>query len=99
MRAVIPDRILMGSGPSNPYPEVAAGLARPLVDCVTSLGGIPVEVDGWQVDIAYSGNQKCLGVPPGLAPLTVSDRARERLVERPRSWYLDLSMIAAYVEA
>src|SRR5438309_7650310 len=46
-----------------------------LVDCVTSLGGIPVDIDGWGVDIAYSGTQKCLGVPPGLAPLTVSDRA------------------------
>ncbi len=41
-----------------------------VIDCVTSLGGIPVEVDGWQVDLAYSGTQKCLGVPPGLAPLT-----------------------------
>jgi alanine-glyoxylate transaminase/serine-glyoxylate transaminase/serine-pyruvate transaminase len=65
---------------------------------VTSLAGIDVDIDGWGVDVAYSGTQKCLGVPPGLAPLTVSDRARERLVGRPRSWYLDLSMIAAYVE-
>ncbi len=39
-----------------------------LVDCVTSLGGIPVEIDGWQVDVAYSGTQKCLGVPPGSGP-------------------------------
>ncbi|MEZ5206221.1 MAG: alanine--glyoxylate aminotransferase family protein [Acidimicrobiales bacterium] len=68
-----------------------------LVDCVTSLGGIPVEIDGWQVDLAYSGTQKCLGVPPGLAPLTVSERARGRIVERPSSWYLDLNMIARYV--
>src|SRR3954451_8781569 len=72
------------------------GDALLLVDCVTSLGGIPVEVDDWQVDIAYSGTQKCLGVPPGLAPLTVSDRARERFVERPQSWYLDLSLIGRY---
>ena len=43
----------------------------------------PVEIDEWGVDIAYSGTQKCLGVPPGLAPLTVSERARERFVERP----------------
>jgi len=68
-----------------------------LVDCVTSLGGIPVEIDGWGVDLAYSGTQKCLGVPPGLAPFTASARAVERLVERPQSWYLDLNMIARYV--
>src|SRR5581483_3604855 len=70
-----------------------------LVDCVTSLGGIQVEVDAWGVDVAYSGTQKCLGVPPGLAPLTVSDQARERFVERSQSWYLDLSMISDYVGA
>src|SRR5207237_496313 len=127
----IVERVLMGPGPSNPYPEVMAALARPvvghldpdfltlldepcarlldahpspeviavvhaetstgvrndvealgqgkgdallLVDCVTSLAGITVEIDGWGVDIAYSGTQKCLGVPPGLSPLTVSDR-------------------------
>ena len=73
------------------------GDALLLVDCVTSLGGIEVDIDGWAVDIAYSGTQKCLGVPPGLAPLTVSDRALESLVERPQSWYLDLNMIRAYV--
>ena len=68
-----------------------------LVDCVTSLGGIPVEIDAWQVDLAYSGTQKCLGVPPGLAPFTASERALARRVERPSSWYLDLGMIARYV--
>jgi len=73
------------------------GDALLLVDMVTSLGGIPVDVDGWGVDIAYSGTQKCLGVPPGLAPLTVSPRALERLVERPSSWYLDLNLLARYV--
>jgi alanine-glyoxylate transaminase/serine-glyoxylate transaminase/serine-pyruvate transaminase len=72
------------------------GDALLLVDCVTSLGGIPVEIDSWGVDIAYSGTQKCLGVPPGLAPLTVNARARERFVERSQSWYLDLRMIADY---
>jgi alanine-glyoxylate transaminase/serine-glyoxylate transaminase/serine-pyruvate transaminase len=72
------------------------GDALLLVDCVTSLGGIPVEVDAWQVDIAYSGTQKCLGVPPGLAPLTINERARDRFVERSQSWYLDLRMIADY---
>jgi alanine-glyoxylate transaminase / serine-glyoxylate transaminase / serine-pyruvate transaminase len=72
------------------------GDALLLVDCVTSLGGIDVDIDGWGVDVAYAGTQKCLGVPPGLAPLTVSDRARDRLVERSPSWYLDLRMIGRY---
>lgn len=84
--------------------EIAAlgagkGDALLLVDCVTSLGGIDVDVDGWLVDIAYSGTQKCLGVPPGLAPLTVSERAVERFVERSPSWYLDLGMIARYLDS
>jgi len=77
----------------------AKGEALLLVDTVTSLGGMPVEVDAWGVDIAYSGSQKCLAVPPGLAPITVSARAMERLVERPSSWYLDLGLISRYVEA
>jgi alanine-glyoxylate transaminase/serine-glyoxylate transaminase/serine-pyruvate transaminase len=86
------------TGVRNDVAPVGAGKgdALLLVDCVTSLGGIPVEVDGWNVDIAYSGTQKCLGVPPGLAPLTVNDRARERFVDRSQSWYLDLRMIADY---
>jgi alanine-glyoxylate transaminase/serine-glyoxylate transaminase/serine-pyruvate transaminase len=75
------------------------GDALLLVDCVTSLGGIEVDVDGWGVDLAYSGTQKCLGVPPGLSPVTFSDRARSRLVGRSQSWYLDVSMIAEYVES
>jgi alanine-glyoxylate transaminase / serine-glyoxylate transaminase / serine-pyruvate transaminase len=75
------------------------GDALLLVDCVTSLGGIPVEVDAWGVDVAYAGTQKCLGVPPGLAPLTVSERARGRFVARCQSWYLDLAMISDYVGA
>lgn len=75
------------------------GDALLLVDCVTSLAGIDVDIDGWGVDIAYSGTQKCLGVPPGLAPITVSDRARARFVERSRSWYLDLRMIGEYAGA
>jgi alanine-glyoxylate transaminase/serine-glyoxylate transaminase/serine-pyruvate transaminase len=74
----------------------AKGDALLLVDCVTSLGGIEVDVDGWGIDLAYAGTQKCLGVPPGLAPLTVGDRARERFVERCQSWYLDLQLIGAY---
>lgn len=67
-----------------------------LADCVTSLGGIPVRIDAWGVDVAYSGTQKCLGVAPGLSPFTMNDKARERRIERPQSWYLDLGMIAQY---
>jgi len=74
------------------------GRALLLTDMVTSLGGISVAVDEWSVDIAYSATQKCLGVPPGLAPLTISGRARERMVERPSSWYLDLNMLSRYVQ-
>lgn len=74
------------------------GDALLIMDCVTSLGGEPVAVDDWGVDVAYSGTQKCLGAPPGLAPFTISDRARQRVVERPSSWYLDLNLIAAYVD-
>lgn len=76
----------------------AKGDALLVVDTVTSLGGIPVDVDDWGVDVSYSGSQKCLGVPPGLAPVTVSPRARARLRERPTSWYLDLGLIARYVD-
>ena len=74
------------------------GDALLLVDAVTSLGGIALDVEGWAIDIAYSGTQKCLGVPPGLAPITVGPSARARFRERPPSWYLDLSLIARYVE-
>jgi alanine-glyoxylate transaminase/serine-glyoxylate transaminase/serine-pyruvate transaminase len=72
------------------------GDALLLADCVTSLGGIPVELDEWGVDLAYSGSQKCLGVPPGLAPFTINDRAWERRIARPQSWYLDLGMLGGY---
>jgi alanine-glyoxylate transaminase/serine-glyoxylate transaminase/serine-pyruvate transaminase len=71
-----------------------------LVDTVTSLGGIPVEVDAWNIDAVYSGTQKCLGVPPGLSPVSFSERAVARLRGRtnpPQSWYLDLGLIADYV--
>ena len=72
---------------------VGKGDALLLVDCVTSLGGIPLEIDGWGVDLAYSGTQKCLGVPPGLSPVTVSQAAIDRFVDRSQSWYLDFAKI------
>ncbi len=70
-----------------------------VVDAVTSLGGLPVEVDAWGIDACYSGTQKCLSCPPGLAPVTFSPRALERLDARTtkvQSWYLDLTMLRAY---
>ena len=70
-----------------------------LVDTVTSLGGIEVDVDGWRIDACYSGTQKCLSFPPGLAPVTMSDAALRALDQRKKkvqSWYLDLTMIRQY---
>ncbi len=87
------------TGACTPLADLGAGKgdALLLADCVTSLGGIDVSLDDNGVDIAYSGTQKCLGVPPGLAPFSMSSRATEHIVDRPRSWYLDLNMIANYV--
>jgi alanine-glyoxylate transaminase/serine-glyoxylate transaminase/serine-pyruvate transaminase len=70
-----------------------------LVDTVTSLGGCPVKVDQWQLDVVYSGTQKCLSCPPGLAPITFSPLAQKMLSGRKtkvQSWYLDMSMIERY---
>ena len=70
-----------------------------LIDCVTSLGGIPVHIDDWGVDVAYSGTHKCLSCPPGLGPVTVGPRARETLRRRKTkvaNWYLDLTLIESY---
>jgi alanine-glyoxylate transaminase / serine-glyoxylate transaminase / serine-pyruvate transaminase len=70
-----------------------------IADCVTSLGGMPVLVDDNGVDIAYSCSQKCLSCPPGLAPITVSPRAWDRLKRRTSqvsSWYLDLLLLDTY---
>jgi alanine-glyoxylate transaminase/serine-glyoxylate transaminase/serine-pyruvate transaminase len=70
-----------------------------LVDTVTSLGGHPVQVDDWGIDVCYSGTQKCLSCPPGLSPITFGPRAVEALHRRKtkvQSWYLDLTMIERY---
>ncbi len=70
-----------------------------VLDTVTSLGGLPVEIDAWGVDVAYSASQKCLSAPPGLAPLTVSPRARDVLRGRKTpvaNWYLDLTLLDKY---
>lgn len=69
------------------------------IDCVTSLAGMPVKIDEWGIDAAYSGTQKCLSCPPGLSPVTLGARAVEKLEKRKskvQSWYLDLSMIRNY---
>jgi len=70
-----------------------------IVDAVTSLGGIPVEVDRLGIDICYSATQKCLSCPPGLAPLTMSPRALSAVKNRRtpcQSWYLDMALVAEY---
>ena len=91
------------TGAHQPMDEIAhlvheAG-ALLVVDCVTSLGGLPVPVDQWKADAVYSGTQKCLSCPPGLAPVTFSERAMEKLDRRSTkvgSWYLDVSMLRNY---
>ncbi|MCL4204482.1 MAG: alanine--glyoxylate aminotransferase family protein [Pirellulaceae bacterium] len=70
-----------------------------LVDTVTALGGIPVEVDAWNIDAVYSGTQKCLSCPPGLAPVSFSQRALDVILHRKtkvQSWYLDINLLANY---
>jgi alanine-glyoxylate transaminase/serine-glyoxylate transaminase/serine-pyruvate transaminase len=96
------------------HAETSTGIAQPVreaaqaareagalvvLDCVTSLSGMDVQIDGWGIDASYSGTQKCLSCPPGLSPLTFGPRAIERLERRRtpvQSWYLDLRMITRY---
>lgn len=70
-----------------------------LLDTVTSLGGCPVRIDDWGVDAVYSGTQKCLSCPPGLAPVSLSPRALEVATKRKtkvQSWYLDVNLLSSY---
>jgi alanine-glyoxylate transaminase/serine-glyoxylate transaminase/serine-pyruvate transaminase len=91
------------TGARQPLDEIAkivhdAG-ALLLVDCVTSLAGIPVEIDRLQIDAAYSGSQKCLGCPPGLSPVTFGPKALEAMDNRKKkvsSWYLDIGLLRNY---
>ena len=73
--------------------------ALTILDCVTSLGGVEVALDAWQVDASYSGTQKCLSVPPGLSPVSFSDaamqKAKNRVTKSP-SWYLDVNLLGGY---
>jgi len=70
-----------------------------IMDAVTSLGGVPVYIDKWGVDAAYSGSQKCLSCAPGLSPVTFSEKALDKVRARTtpvRSWFLDLSLVMNY---
>jgi alanine-glyoxylate transaminase/serine-glyoxylate transaminase/serine-pyruvate transaminase len=91
------------TGVKNPVAEIGALLKGSdtiyLVDTVTSLGGIEVMMDDWNIDALYSGTQKCLSCPPGLAPLSFSDKAMAKLNGRKTkvpNWYLDITLIAKY---
>jgi len=69
------------------------------MDCVTSLGGLPIDIDALGVDAAGSCSQKCIGAPPGLAPITIGPRAMEAVQARkqkPHTWYLDLALLFQY---
>ena len=91
------------TGVHQPVEAIAAAArevgALVVLDCVTSLGGLPIDLSRWQVDAAYSGTQKCLSVPPGLSPVHFSERALESVRARRvpvQSWFLDISLLAGY---
>jgi alanine-glyoxylate transaminase/serine-glyoxylate transaminase/serine-pyruvate transaminase len=91
------------TGVAQPVEEIAAMVrdhgALFVLDTVTSLAGMPVSVDEWGVDVAYSGTQKCLSVPPGLSPITYSERALDAVRSRKtpvQSWYLDVTLLEGY---
>ncbi|GMR10404.1 MAG: alanine--glyoxylate aminotransferase family protein [Anaerolineae bacterium] len=79
----------------NPIEEIASVVRKSgvpmVVDAVSALGGVPLEMDAWDIDICVSASQKCLGAPPGLAPVAISPRAWEVMDSKPgRGWYLNL---------
>jgi len=91
------------TGVCQPVAGIAAAArevgALVVLDCVTSLGGLPVQLDDWGIDAAYSATQKCLSCPPGLSPISFSDRALARARSRStraHSWYLDINLLAGY---
>jgi alanine-glyoxylate transaminase/serine-glyoxylate transaminase/serine-pyruvate transaminase len=91
------------TGVLQPVEEIARAArdagAFVVLDCVTSLGGLPVSLDAWGIDAAYSGTQKCLSCPPGLSPVSFSPRAIEAVKARRQpvqSWYLDVTLLAGY---
>lgn len=90
------------TGALHPLRELATALrghdALLMADCVTSLGGVPLEVGAWRIDYAYSCTQKCLAAPPGLAPVAISRRAWRRIADRrtPVLFSLDLELLRGY---
>ena len=91
------------TGVCNPVEEIGKLLKGKdslyLVDAVTALGGMPVEVDKWGIDICYAGSQKCLSCPPGASPITFSERAVKAIENRKSpvpNWYLDMSLLTKY---
>ena len=91
------------TGALTPVEEISK-LARDagalmLLDTVTSLAGCPVRIDEWNIDAVYSGTQKCLSCPPGLSPVSLSQRALDVASKRKskvQSWYLDVNLLAGY---
>lgn len=91
------------TGALQPVSEISTaakkGGALVVLDCVTSLGGLPIKIDEWGVDAAYSGTQKCLSCPPGLSPISFNERAVAKATNRAtkvQSWYLDIGLLAGY---
>jgi alanine-glyoxylate transaminase/serine-glyoxylate transaminase/serine-pyruvate transaminase len=90
------------TGVEHPLAELGAAMrghdALLMADCVTSLGGVELDFDGWGLDYAYSCTQKCLGAPPGMSPIAVSERAVERMRARrtPPPFSLDLGLLERY---
>lgn len=88
----------------NPVREIAAATQHHvavIVDAVSSLGGMPLDMDDWGIDICVSASQKCLGAPPGLAPVAVSPRAQQIMQAKPErghGWYLNLQTWSRYAE-
>ena len=94
------------TGVLSPIHEIAQVVhdydALLIVDAVTSLGGVELSMDAWDLDICYGASQKCLGAPPGLAPISVGPRAVEAVTQRTRpvqSLYLDIATVAEYWSA
>jgi alanine-glyoxylate transaminase/serine-glyoxylate transaminase/serine-pyruvate transaminase len=102
-KAVVLVQAETSTGALQPLEEIGALVAGTdallVVDAVTGLGGTPLETDDWHLDVVYSGTQKCLSVPPGLAPITFSPKAEavlDRRAAKVRSWYLDVTAIRGY---
>lgn len=101
VKVVAAAHVETSTGVLQPLRELAAAVrehgALMLVDAVASLGGVELAVDAWGIDVCYSGSQKCLSAPPGMAPLTANEPARARSREGAvPSFYMDLELIWRY---